>query len=94
MLSYVASFSAHYFVILHRNSLLTYLHQHIMSKEVSSEANKKRKRNDVEGTSTDTNEEETTHHLSLFDLSPEIVGNVSNYLSMPDINNFTLVIGW
>ena len=64
-----------------------------MSKEVSSEANKKRKRNDVEGTSTDTNEEETTHHLSLFDLSPEIVGNVSNYLSMPDINNFTLVIG-
>ena len=66
-----------------------------MSKEESSEASKKRKRNDnVEGTSTDTNGEETTHHLSLFNLSPEIVGNVSNYLSMPDINNFTLVIGW
>ena len=63
-----------------------------MSKEVSSEASKKRKRNDVEGTSTDTNKEET-HHVSLFDLSSEIVGNVSNYLSMPDITNLTLVIG-
>ena len=63
-----------------------------MSKEVSSEASKKRKRNDVEGISTDTNNE-ATYHMSLFDLSSEIVGNVSNYLSMPDITNFTLVIG-
>ena len=63
-----------------------------MSKEVSSEASKKRKRNDVEGISTDTNNE-ATYHMSLFDLSSEIIGNVSNYLSMPDITNFTLVIG-
>ena len=64
-----------------------------MSKEVSSEASKKRKRNNVEGgTSPDINGEET-YHMSLFDLSSEIIGNVSNYLSMPDITNFTLVIG-
>ena len=31
--------------------------------------------------------------MSLFDLSSEIIGNVSNYLSMPDTTNFTLVIG-
>ena len=64
-----------------------------MSKEVSSEATKKRTRNNVEeGTSNDINREET-YHMSLFDLSSEIIGNVSTYLSMPDITNFTLVIG-
>ena len=63
-----------------------------MSKVTSYDAGKKRKRNVHEGTSTDTNGEET-YHVSLFDLSSEIIGNVSNYLSMPDITNFTLVIG-
>ena len=63
------------------------------SEGVSSEATKKRKRNNVQGiSSNDTNREET-FRLSLFDLSSEIIGNVSNYLSMPDITNFTLVIG-
>ena len=65
-----------------------------MSKEVPSGATKNRKinNNNVEEISNDTNGEET-YHMSLFDLSSEIIGNVSTYLSMPDITNFTLVIG-